>query len=394
MDARSHREKLTQALSGGLIVVSAHDQMQLAGDMAAPFLQESNFFWLTGITLPGWKVIIDGTRRHVTLVRPTRSRVEEIFDGVIDDISLLNTAAADEIIDANEFENYLRKLAKHHPLVYTPYHPESYSFIVNPAPGNLFAVLERIFTNTVDCTKQLAELRAIKSDEEIAMMRKAIKLTTDAFKSVRQNLDSYRYEYEIEADMTQHFRRNNATHAYEPIIAAGAHAVTLHYTANNASIARQRMVLIDVGARVGGYSADITRTYCTHPTKRQREIHAAVKEAHQRIIALLKPDLPVAEYIAEVDEIMKDALSGVKLLKDRNDIETYRKYFPHAISHGLGIDPHDNLGSPRYFKPGMVVTVEPGIYIPEEGIGVRIEDDILITKTGHENLSRTLPTSL
>ena len=152
---------------------------------------------------------------------------------------------------------------------------------------------------------------------------------------------------------------------------------------------------MDVGATVDGYAADITRTYAKGtPTNRQREIHQAVEAAHHDIIKLLEPELPVEEYIRSVDARMKQALKDVGLLKDEGDNETYRKYFPHAISHGLGIDVHDSLGGARYFEPGMVLTVEPGIYIPEEGIGVRIEDDILITKTGYQNLSGKLATTL
>jgi Xaa-Pro aminopeptidase len=152
--------------------------------------------------------------------------------------------------------------------------------------------------------------------------------------------------------------------------------------------------VIDIGARINGYAADVTRTYAIKPSKRQQAVHAAVQNVHQRIIELLKPGLLVADYARTVDEIMKDALQTLGLLDRRDDETTYRKYFPHAVSHGLGVDVHDRLGSPRYFEPGMVITVEPGIYIPEEGIGVRIEDDILITETGHDNLTRKLSTDL
>ena len=119
-----------------------------------------------------------------------------------------------------------------------------------------------------------------------------------------------------------------------------------------------------------------------------------MQDAQRQIVALLKPDLLVEEYHRDVDGIMKHALVSLGLMKDENDETNYRKYFPHAISHGLGVDVHDSLGGPRYLQQGMVLTVEPGIYIPEEGIGVRIEDDILITATGHSNLSGRLSTDL
>lgn len=394
MDMSERHEGLSQVTQAGLVIASAYSQVQNSGDMAAPFLQESNFFWLTSVTLPSWKVIIDGRRKHVTLVRPVRTHIEEVFDGVADEAQLMNTSGADEVIDEKDFEPYLRRLARDHALVYTPYAKKHYPFVQNPAPAELHAQLERIFPKVEDCSRQLAELRAIKSDEEIASIRKAVKLTCKTLADVRQQLDQYRHEYEIEADMTRAFRMVNAKHAYEPIVAAGKNAVTLHYIANSDAVKKTQGVLIDVGARVDGYAADITRTYCTKPSKRLMRVHAAVEKAHGEIISLLKPGLLVAEYMAQVDEIMKDALQEVGLLKDRTDTETYRTYFPHSISHGLGIDVHDSLGAPRYFRSGMVLTVEPGIYIPEEGIGVRIEDDILITESGHENLSGHLSTAL
>ena len=170
--------------------------------------------------------------------------------------------------------------------------------------------------------------------------------------------------------------------------------MTLHYTKNSDKLAKNRLVLIDIGARVNGYCADITRTYGIRPTKRQRAVHAAVEAAHHRIIELIQPNLAIAEYMHAVDEIMKDALCELNLLEARSDDTTYRRYFPHSVSHGLGVDVHDSLGKPQFLQPGMVLTVEPGIYIAEEGIGVRIEDDILVTETGHLNLTAGLSTSL
>jgi len=152
------------------------------------------------------------------------------------------------------------------------------------------------------------------------------------------------------------------------------------------------MVLIDAGAKVGGYAADITRTYAIgRPSDREIEVHAAVETAHKAIIDLIKPGFGMKDYHFQSDEIMKKALKSLGLLNAPAD---YRKYFPHAVSHGLGIDVHDSLGGFETFQPGMVLTVEPGIYIPEEGIGVRIEDDILVTEEGNRNLSAALPTSL
>jgi len=173
-------------------------------------------------------------------------------------------------------------------------------------------------------------------------------------------------------------------------VAAGANACTLHYAHNRSKVMGRQLVLMDVGASYGGYTADITRTYAKgEPTKRQRQVHEAVEAAHHRIIGLIRPMLAVDEYQREVDAIMREAIASLGL---PSDDAALRRYFPHAVSHGLGIDVHDSLGSPRFLQAGMVLTVEPGIYLPEEGIGVRIEDDILVTAAGNENLSRRLST--
>lgn len=390
-----HRERLSIACDGALIILSGYDAMQGSGDMAAPFMQEASFWWATGIESPGWRAIIDGSRKgELTLVRPKVDEIHQIFDGELSDDEVKSISGAVAVIASDDFESHLRQLARHHSVVRTIDHKHPYDFVPNPAPLALVESLRRIFASVQDCSQKLHELRAIKTPEEIVRMRAAIKLTIDAFEKVRSQLDTYRHEYEIEADFTKHLRMHNARHAYEPIVAGGLNACTLHYVRNSDKVLRKDVILIDIGANVDGYSADITRTYSVRPTKRQQAVHAAVEKAHHACIEALGPDVLVTDYFRNVDEIMKNALEELGLLDDRNDTTTYRKYFPHAISHGLGIDPHDPLGRPRYFRPGMVLTVEPGIYIPEEGVGVRIEDDILITENGRENLSGRLSTKL
>ena len=227
-------------------------------------------------------------------------------------------------------------------------------------------------------------------------MKKAISLTVDAFEYVRPLIELMKYEYEVDAEFGYYFRRHGAKgHAYDPIVAGGKNACTLHYMNGNAKLKKRELLLLDIGVRHFGYPSDISRTYAIgEPTRRQQEVHSAVRRAQKKIISLLEPHLMLDQYHRDVDAIMAEALIELGLMKDTSDTDNYRRYFPHAISHGLGIDPHDSLGPHRSFVENMVVTVEPGIYIPEEGIGVRIEDDILITKTGRSNLSARLSTDL
>lgn len=392
---KANRARLELASRGALVVLTGYDALQWSGDMDVPFMQESSFWWLTGIDEPGWKLILETARPHATLVRPVQSEIERVFLGGISDDEALKISGADEIITTEELEARLRQLSRMHTVAETIIDRRSHSSsVANPALGNLQRLLKRTFASVDNCQQTLQRLRAIKQPEELARLRRAIALTTDAFSSARENLTNFKTEYELEAEFTYRFRRANATHAYQPIVANGAHACTLHYDQNSGKIAARQTTVIDIGARVDGYSADITRTYCANPTKRQIAVHAAAEQAQKQIIELIRPGESVVDYVTKSDELMKRALMQLDLLKDKNDVETFRRYYPHATSHGLGVDTHDSLGQPRIFEPGMVLTVEPGIYIAEESIGVRIEDDILVTNDGRENLSSALPTAL
>jgi len=396
---RHNRERFMQQLAGGVAVVAAYTQMQRKNDAAFKFEQEANFWWLTGIETADWWVIIDAKRGRSWLVAPTISQSHQVFDGSLSPATATVRSGIEKVIDQNEAEDLLRQLAKTHSVVYAlgdmP-HAEYFDFTQNPTSKKLHDTLGRIFNTVDDCRKTLAQLRALKQPEEIAAMKRAINLTIGGFNDVKSKLANYAYEYQIEADFSHYFRSRGAVgHAYDPIVAAGKNACTLHYIENNTKLAKNELLLLDIGAQVDGYAADITRTYALgRPTKRQAEVHSAVQAAQRQVIQLLSPGVAVREYYEKGEKIMKTALLQLGLMANENDDKHFHIYFPHAMSHGLGVDVHDSLGAPAVFASGMVLTVEPGIYIPEEGIGVRIEDDILITTTGHTNLSAKLSTDL
>jgi Xaa-Pro aminopeptidase len=395
----SNRDQLTTKLKGGIVVLTAHTGMQRNNDTAFRFEQEANFWWLTGIEVPDWWLIIDGVRRKSWLVAPTISKIHEVFDGSLSPEEAQKISGADEVIGRDEAKQLLRDLAKKHSVAYAlgeePY-VEYYNFSINPAGRKLHEMLERTFNAVQDCRKDLAKLRAIKQPEEITRIKKAIGITIDGMERVRENLAGFSYEYEVEAELTHAFRKAGAQgHSFDPIVSSGKNTCTLHYLENNEKLKKKTLLLMDIGVRYKGYATDIARTYALgEPTKRQRDVHAAVQQAQAEIIQLLLPELSVEQYQRSVDEIMAKALMSLGLMKDAGDEEAYHKYFPHAIGHGLGVDVHESLGAPRSLQPGMLLTVEPGIYIPEEGIGVRIEDDILITDKGRTNLSARLSTDL
>lgn len=395
---KRNRQILSERLQGGLISIAAYDRLQRSNDTTFQFEQESNFWYLTGIEEPGWKLIYDGMTHHSWLVMPETDDVHRTFDGELSPEDAKRISGVNEVVMQDELLPLYRRLARTHSLAYTidqPSHSDHFNFSLNPGLYQHIKQLERNYPKVQRANKELSKLRAIKQPEEIAAIESAIKQTIAAFRDVRERLNEFKHEYEIEAEFGYHFRRNGSNgHAYDPIVGAGANACTLHYIKNSDPIKAKQLVLIDVGARRHGYAADITRTYAKgEPTKRQRDVHEAVRRAQAKIISLLGPNLLVDEYQRAVDQIMLDAIVSLGFAHD-DDKDAVHRYMPHSVSHGLGIDVHDSLGAPRLFEPGMVLTVEPGLYLPEESIGVRIEDDILITETGARNLSVRLSTEL
>jgi Xaa-Pro aminopeptidase len=393
-DSERNRRRYTDD-NESVTVLTAAMAMQRGND-SSYFKQESNFFWLTGINEPDWWAVIEPSGK-TWLVRPNISKTHQIFDGSLNDQEALKISGADGVLSRVQAMEKLKVLATKYPTVQTlgP-HPrrKQFDFALNPAAARLRNLLKKVFQNVEDCRLPLAKLRAIKQPYEIESIQKAIDLTIDGFQFVHQQLSKklVKTEYEIEAEFSYLFKKaGNSNHSYDPIVAGGKNACTLHYNKNQNKLS-DGLVLMDIGAEVDGYAADITRTFAFgKTTDRERQVHAAVEKAHHDIIALLRPGLSIEIYQQKVDEIMHHALSSLGLLHKSSD---YRHYFPHAISHGLGLDVHDSLGMPETFQLGMVLTVEPGIYIPEEGIGVRIEDDILITETSYKNLSGRLSTGL
>jgi len=392
-----NRIRLNEAALGSIIILAAHSLMQRSNDASFTCEQEAHFWYLTGIDAPDWWLIVAG--KNEWLVAPDIDAAHHIFDGSLSWDDARQISGIKHILTPKQADELLAELSKKNNTVHTlgnDPHASHYNFHENPAGQTMRRHLKKYFADIKDCRLEIAKLRAIKQPEEIEAIKRAIAITHRAFADVKKLLPTLHHEYEAEAEFTYRFRKSGARgHAYDPIVAGGKNACTLHYNENQSTLPQNGLLLIDIGARVDGYAADITRTYAIGtPTDRQIAVHAAVENAQQQIILLLRPGFSVAEYHEQVDNIMKNALISLNLMKSHDDTTNYRKYFPHAISHGLGIDVHDSLGAPTHFKPGMVLTVEPGIYIPEEGIGVRIEDDILITDTGHENLSGSLATSL
>lgn len=243
-------------------------------------------------------------------------------------------------------------------------------------------------------------LRAIKSEGEIDLLREACRITEKGFRRILPFIKDGVWEYEIEAELIHEFIRNRATgFAYTPIIASGANACILHYIENNRICKKGDVILLDIAAEYANYNADLTRCLPVSGrfTERQKAVYSAVLRVMKEAKTLLAVGNNWIDYHAEVGRIMEHELIGLGLLK-KHEVEAqdrnrplYKKYFPHGTSHHLGLNVHDYGNKYRKFEEGMVFTCEPGIYIPEEGLGIRLENDVVIRKNGVEDLMATIP---
>lgn len=243
-------------------------------------------------------------------------------------------------------------------------------------------------------------LRGVKEKEEIDQLQIACDITEKGFRRILSFVKPGVTEYEIEAEYIHEFVRNKSRgFAYEPIIASGASACVLHYIENSKACNDGELILMDVGAEYGNYNADMTRTIPVNGkfSQRQRAVYDAVLRVKNQASSMLTPGISIQEYHKEVGLIMQSELIGLGLI-DQTDIKNqdpkwpaYKKYFMHGTSHHLGLDVHDVGTMHEPIKPGMVFTVEPGIYILEEGIGIRLENNVVIEENGYFDLMRNIP---
>jgi Xaa-Pro aminopeptidase len=244
------------------------------------------------------------------------------------------------------------------------------------------------------------DLRLIKSDEEIALMQQAANISVESFKRVLQACKPNMKEYELEAELSYNLIKSGATrHAFKPIVASGKNACALHYNTNDAVCNNGDMILLDFGVCYANYNSDTTRCFPVNGTfsKRQKEVYTSVLHCLKEGSKLLIPGILPSDYEAQMAKLVETELIKLGLL-DAKEVANqdpekplYKKYFMHGTAHHIGLDIHDVGLYSRAFESGMVLTCEPGIYIPEEGIGCRLENDYLITKDGNINLTEAMP---
>jgi Xaa-Pro aminopeptidase len=405
----TNRKRFVERMKPNSIAIFvSNDEVPSNGDAIHPFKQNSDLYWLSGITQEDTMVILfpdnpDPKYREVlVLVRPNemkekwdgrRLRREEAteisgFDSIawldsIDALLQVWVHLADRIyLDTNEND---RKAS----LVRT----RDYRFVDEMQARYPLHCYER-------AARIMKDLRGIKTQLEIEVVKKAVEITHNTFRRVMKFVKPGVMEYEIEAEIVHSFLSQRASgEAYGSIIASGDNARTLHYVSNNQECKDGEMILMDFGALYGGYAADLTRTIPVNGkfTQRQKEVYNACLALHDHAKSLLKPGISIIDYTEKVgDEATKQFLK-IGLLKETDvknedpENRAYRKYLYHGISHHLGIDVHDLGTRTEPIQEGMLFTVEPGIYIQEEQMGVRIENNVWITKNGNIDLFEGIP---
>ncbi len=396
---KGNREKLKAQLPGNaLVVLTANGLLQRSGDRAFPFQQDSSFWYLSGLDEPDIVLVMS----HATtfLIVPVVDDVHKVFEGAVEPEQLKNQSGISTVLYGKKGWDKLKGLVNKHKVVATlmpsASYIKQYHLYTNPARTRLIKRL-RASSRSVrfkDIRPELAHMRMVKQPQELAAIQKSIAITVKTLQLVKNKLGQYKTEAEIEADISNNYAKHTASHGFDPMVASGRHTQNAHYMKNSDILPKQGMLIIDTGAAYQRYQADITRTYAIgQPSKRQQQLHEAVLAVRAFALEQLKPGVVLRQYEQAVESYMGDVLLTLKLIKTKKSQEIRLRY-PHLTSHSLGLDTHDAADYDRPLQPNTVITVEPGIYISEEGLGVRVEDDVLITGDGNQVLSRQLPVAL
>ncbi len=418
----SRRKTFLKALGNGIALFPASNKLIRNNDVTHPHRQDSNFFYLTGFEEASSLALFSpqSAAPFQMFVLP-KDKTKELWEGVIAGPEIARKKyGADLAHPSNDvalFDRiFVEELAKADALYYRvgeSAQRDQHIFRLLHRATRKLGRTGRPYWPIKDPNELLGEMRLFKTSEEIARLRKAAEISAKAHTSLMKSTQPGMHEYELEAQLYQEFRSGGAKRlGYDSIVASGANACVLHYTENERQIKSDDLVLVDAGAEYDYYTADITRTFPAGKefTAPQREIYDAVLKAQLACVELARPGKTLRGLQECAIEILTEELLSLGILKGQKkqlmSSKAHQEYFPHGIGHWLGMDVHDigkyyasDYEDPRPFEPGMVFTIEPGLYIqkyssaPEKykGIGVRIEDDVVITKNGCDVLTKDVP---
>ena len=389
-----------------MVILTSNERVPVNADAFYPFKQNSDIFYLSGIDQEETMLILapdfpDPKLREVLFLKPTSESIA-IWEGQKLSLEAGSALSGIETVRwSHEFDFVCAQLARASDHIYLLTHEESKS--------GSYTGYDRLVE---DCRRKfplhqyerfpplIHDLRQVKKEPEIDQIKKAIAITDEGFKKVLAHTRPGLKEYELEALFSQVFlSRGSRGFGYDPIVASGGNSCILHYTANDNVLRENALVLMDIGAEYGNYNADITRTLPVSGkfTARQKAVYESVLFVKKQATGLLKPGTVLKDYQEEVGQLVEEQLLKLGVLQEEEVRQQdpvdplYKRYFMHGTSHHLGLDVHDPGSRFRPLEPGMVLTVEPGIYLKEEGFGIRLEDDILVTEGEPVNLSAAIP---
>ncbi len=381
-------------LPGSVALVDSNDTVLRTGDLFYPYRQNSDFFYLTGISQQESVFVLsrggkqNEDREALFIKKPTSKSKLWTGQGLSFE-KAFHHSGIEQVKWLDDLDSFLKKIIQNASTVYSG--------------GRGYR--EKIDEEYPDLPQSplsplMTQLRMVKEEEEIEEIKKASHITQSAFLRVLRMMEPGIWEYEVEAEIIAEFLGKGAEgHAYEPIIASGRNAMILHYVQNNNQCCEGDLLLMDFGAEVNNYAADCSRTIPVngHFTPRQKEVYDAVLRIFKRAKAMMLPGILLNDFHNQVGTLSEE--EHIKLGLYRRDDAAgmtkedplWKKYFMHGTSHSLGLDVHDPFNRDQPFQPGMVLTCEPAIYIPEEGIGIRLENDVLITVDGPVDMMADIP---
>lgn len=406
---REHRARFRQHLEkGGLAIFHSNDIMPTSADGHMPFKQASDILYLTGIDQEETILLlfpdaVDPKDREILFVRET-SELIAIWEGAkFSQQEARDLSGIATVLWTSSYEATIKRLVPQceHLVLNSNEHLRQHNEVETREDRKNTELRAQYPLHSVKRSAPIMHrIRSRKTAEEVAQMKRAIAITGKAFERVCGFVKPGVKEYEIEAEITHEFVRNGSRgHAYTPIIASGYNACVLHYITNDQVCHDGDVILMDFGCEYGGYASDLTRCIPVNGrfTDRQRAVYNAVLRVKNEVTQLLRPGTLLADYHKEVGKIMERELIGLGLL-DKTDVAKqdperplYKKYFMHGTSHFLGLDVHDVGLWNEMIQPDMVFTVEPGIYIREEKLGIRLENNILVTRDNPVDLFADIP---
>ena len=406
-----NRAKLAAQLPPKSIAVfTANEPMPRNGDQFFPFRQQSDFFYLTGINEENAYLIIapdypDETLREVLFIEPY-DEVKATWQGeMLDASQAVAISGITTVKGSDAFYSILNDIAFSgygDTLFLNSYEYPKYECAVETIQQRFLQRIKALYPmhHYGRTAPILNALRMVKSEEEIAITQQACDITSKAFRRCLETVKPHLYEYQVQAEIEYIFKQNNATgHAYAPIIAGGKNACCLHYSKNQSLLNDGDLLLFDIGCEYQNYSSDLSRTIPVNGkfTPRQKDCYNAVLRVMKEITKLYKPGHCINEINETTHRLMEQEMIQLGLFTEEDvkrqnpEKPLERKYLMHGMSHHIGLDVHDSVDKFKPFEPGMILTCEPGLYIREEGIGIRIENDLLITEGEPVNLFEGLP---